>query len=271
MARSSREPAELAGWRYTRQTYKPAAHFTDEVTVESFTFASEQPGDRAIVAWLASHLPRGTMDDDVRRMRRRARCPRSAPTGSSSETLTPAMVSRAFLAVEENSGTYCGGAHPNYYTVDHTFDRQTGEEIDLFDWIGEPRIDGEDSTLRRALRALVVARWPADAEAECREMAEDTEYWSLGLAREGLVFRPDFPHVATACEEPVTVEWRRADAVPRRRGPGGAGAVARGVTSEETGDRIDKEARRQANPSQTLATAIPGALLAPGLSVILRG
>src|SRR5690606_24333095 len=39
------EPAELDGWRYTRQSYRPAAHFADEVSIESFAFAPEQPGD----------------------------------------------------------------------------------------------------------------------------------------------------------------------------------------------------------------------------------
>ena len=123
------------------------------------------------------------------------------------EKLIPTMVSRAFLALEENSNTYCGGAHPDYSTFDHTFDRQSGEHVDLFDWIGDPQADGGVAIISPALRALAVARWPTDAEEECRQIAEETEYWSLGLAREGLVFRPDFPHVATACEEPVTVEW----------------------------------------------------------------
>lgn len=200
------EPAELAGWRYTRQSYQPAAHFIDEVAVETFTFTPERPGDHVIATWLASHLPHGTMADDF------IECIGGAISsvgadGFFNQTLTPTLVSRDFVAVEESSGTFCGGAHPNYYTVTHTFDRLTGRELDLFDWIGEARIDGEDSTLAEPLRALVVARWPADAEEDCRELAEDTEYWSLGLARDGLVFRPDFPHVATACEEPVTVEW----------------------------------------------------------------
>ena len=201
------EDAELDGWKYTRWTYRPPAHFAEDVTAESFSYPPSEVGDKAINEALAKYLPKGTMEDGF------ADCVAGALSsvgadGFFSETASPTMVSRAFINVEVDSGNYCGGAHPEYYVRDHSYDRHTGEELDLFDWIGDARTDGEDSTIREALRALVVARWPADAEADCRELAEETEYWSLGLAREGLVFRPDFPHVATACEEPVTVEWR---------------------------------------------------------------
>lgn len=200
------EGAELDGWRYTRRTYRPPEHFAEDVSIESFSYPPAEAGDRAINAVLADYLPKETMDDDF------AECVAGALSsvgadGFYSVTATPTMASRDYLNVSVDSGNFCGGAHPNYYTYDHTYDRHTGEELDLFDWIGEARTDGEDLTIREALRALVVARWPVDAEAECRDLAADTEYWSLGLAREGLVFRPDFPHVATACEEPVTVEW----------------------------------------------------------------
>ena len=200
------EADEREGLRYIRQTFVAPAHFGDAVAIESFTFDPERPGDRAIVAWLEAHLPKGTIEDDFVDCIGGALATVGAD-GMFAETLAPTMVSREFLTVEEDSGTYCGGAHPNYYTIDHTFDRATGEEIDLFDWIGAARVDGEDSTLAEAVRDLVVARWPADAEADCRELAATTDYWTLGLARGGLVFRPDFPHVATACEEPVTLEW----------------------------------------------------------------
>ncbi len=214
------EDAELDGWRYTRRSYRPPAHFAEDVSIESFSYPSTETGDRAINAALAAYLPKETMDDDF------AECVGGALSsvgadGFFSVTAAPTMASRAFLNIAVDSGNYCGGAHPNYYTYDHTFDRHTGEELDLFDWIGEARADGEDSTIREALRGLVVARWPAEAEADCRELAAETEYWSLGLAREGLVFRPDFPHVATACEEPVTVEWSALEPFLDEEGRGG--------------------------------------------------
>jgi hypothetical protein len=201
------KPAEFEGQSYAEQSYVPPKHFADDdVSIDTFTFAETKPGDAAINAKLRAALPQGTSGDDL------YGCMAGALSslgldGFFDHSLKPTLFSDAFIVAEDSSGNFCGGAHPNYYTFDRTFDRRTGEEIDLFDWIGEARIDGGDSTLDPRLRALVVARWPTDAEADCRELAATTEYWSLGLAREGLVFRPDFPHVATACEEPVTVEW----------------------------------------------------------------
>jgi hypothetical protein len=203
------EPATLEGWAYIRQTYQAPAHFADDVAIETFTFAPAQPGDEAILAALTAHLPKGTFADDY------LQCLGGAISslgydGQFDETLHPTLVTRAFLVVEEESGTFCGGAHPNYVTMTRTYDRQSGEEIDLFDWLGQPPAEGEISTLPERLHALVLARWPADADAdeECRDLAEHNDYWSLGLARDGLVFRPDFPHAMTPCEEPVTVEWQ---------------------------------------------------------------
>ncbi len=199
------KPATLDGWEYAEHSFKPPAHLLEDVTVVTFTYPESRPGDAAINAALGTHLPRGGIGDDV------YDCMAGAISslgvdGFFELAVAPAMVSPEFIATEETSGSFCGGAHPNYYTVAHTYDRRSGEELDLFDWLGEPRSDGEDR-LAEGLRELIVARWPADAEADCRDLAVDADYWSLGLARDGLVFRPDFPHVATACEEAITVEW----------------------------------------------------------------
>lgn len=203
----SSEPATLEGWAYTRQTYLPPAHFADDVAIETFTFAPAQRGDKAILAALPVRLPNGTFADDY------LQCLGGAISslgydGQFDETLHPTLVTGAFLVVEEESGTFCGGAHPNYVTMTRTYDRQSGAEIDLFDWLGDPTAEGEIARLSEGLHALVLDRWPADADQECRELAEENDYWSLGLARDGLVFRPDFPHAMTPCEEPITVEWQ---------------------------------------------------------------
>jgi hypothetical protein len=199
------EPRELAGWAYTRKTYHPAKSFEDDVSIESFDFAPEQPGDKAIREMLAADLPGETVDDDF------VKCLAGAIAtlgidGDYSLTVKPTLMSRAFLVTEQNSGSFCGGAHPNNYTLSRIFDRQSGEEIDLFGWIGDERIDGEDSIIPGALRDLILAKWPQDS-ADCREYVEDTSFWSIGLAKEGLEFRPDLPHVATACVEPVLIDW----------------------------------------------------------------
>lgn len=200
------EPATLEGWSFTRHVFVPPAHFANDVTIEAFSFANEQPGDAAINAVLAGYLPRGVLADEF------VQCFSGAIAslghdGYVEKTVRPMLVSKPFLAFDEANSDYCGGAHPNHWQVMRAFDRQSGEEIDLFDWLGEARIDGEDAVIADPVRELVFARWPAE-EAECAEAATDTPYWSLGLARGGLIFMPDLPHVATACEARVTVEWR---------------------------------------------------------------
>lgn len=200
------EPAAFEGWPYTEHSYLPPAHLTDEVAITTFTFTDTQPGDPAINAVLRAVLPQGTATDDL------LGCMVGAVSalgldGSFERSLVPALVTDAFLVVDDSNGNFCGGAHPNYWQALRTFDRQSGAEIDLFDWIGAPRVEGELPTLAAPLRALVMARWPADADPECREYVADADYWTLGLARDGVVFQPDLPHVATPCEERITVEW----------------------------------------------------------------
>jgi hypothetical protein len=206
-AQFASEDASLEGWTYTRRIFRPPAHFRDEVSIESFSFASGQTGDAAINAALAAHLPRGTVEDDF--LQCLAGGISSLGTdGYYERTVRPMLVSAAFLAVDEANSDFCGGAHPNHWQVMRVFDRRTGTEIDLFDWLGEPYVEGETSPIAEGLRGLIIARWPRDADAECAVYAEEADYWSLGLARGGIVFQPDLPHAATPCEERITVEWQ---------------------------------------------------------------
>ena len=199
------ERGSLEGWQYTTRGYRPPAHFGEDVTIASFWFTPEQPGDAAINAVLAGSLPRGTVDDEF------VDCLAGnissfGTDGNFEKTAQPVLASTAFLVVDEANSAFCGGAHPSYWQAMRVFDRRSGEEIDLFDWLGSPRAEDEVPAIADALRELVMARWPADA-ADCAEFVADTEFWSLGLARDGLVFQPDLPHAATPCEERVTVEW----------------------------------------------------------------
>jgi hypothetical protein len=198
--------AVFEGLRYVKTSYRPPAHFKDDVSIQTFTYDADNEGDAAINATLSAHLPTGSWDDDY------LGCIMSnvdarGTDGQWEETIEPKMVSRAYLAVEESSATDCGGAHPNYYTVPHTYDRRNGQEVDLFDWIGPARGKDGDRSLPEGVQKLVMARWPKDSDAECRDAAAESDFWSIGLSHTGLTFSPDFPHVLTACEEPVTVDW----------------------------------------------------------------
>lgn len=201
------DSAEFEGLRYTKTSFQPPASFVEDVSIETFAYEGNEPGDRSIAATLEKLLPTGKWEDEYIECMAGA-IAANGQDGFYSREIKPTLVSRAFFAVEDLSGTYCGGAHPNYWTVARVFDRRTGEELELFEWLDWPLEDGEE--LRRmpaGLRSLIMRRWPTDADPECREWAQEADYWSLGLAREGLIFSPSLPYVATACVTPIVVEW----------------------------------------------------------------
>jgi hypothetical protein len=146
--------------------------------------------------------------------------------GDFSLTIAPTMITRRWLVASEASGTYCGGPHPNYATRSLTFDRATGAAVDLHGWLGPQAVQREaDVTmLRPALRQVIMAR-SAQTETECRETIGETEFWDIGLAREGLRFTPDLPHVLTACEEATLVPWAALTLFLNAAGRAGAASL----------------------------------------------
>jgi hypothetical protein len=220
------DSGSLSGWPYTTRTYRPAAHFADDVAIESFGFAAEKPGDAAINAALEAHLPREAVGDAF------LQCLAGAIAslghdGGFEEMLRPVVVTPAFLVALESSSTYCGGAHPNHFYRYLTFDRQSGVEVDLSGWLGTAAVEhhpaghGSEAyfTVRPALRELILSRNPTDdfsisigvAEQaypeDCRELVLGEEFWTLGLSRSGMLFVPVVPHVAGPCAETFTVPW----------------------------------------------------------------
>ena len=217
-------PAELAGWRYTALAYRPPAHFAEEVFLESFAFPPERPGDAAILAALAEEMPAAggaakylrCMGDSIAVNGR---------DGDYSNVAKPFLVAAAWLATLESYDVYCGGAHPSHGYFHRTFDRQSGEEVQLARWLGDTAVEhktyeGDEEgydLVRPALRELILARGPTDGEppegadesydAECRDVARDQEFWTFGLSRDGMLFVPSLPHVAAACQATYTVPW----------------------------------------------------------------
>ena len=209
--RQSTKPARKDGFAYTEVTYNVGPSFPD-VSLSSFSYPEAQPGDRAINAFLrlnpakpgdpAEYLP----------------CLQSslASTGSDSEfafSYTPGLVTRDFVSVAVDSGGTCGGAHPDEAQWHITLDRQTGRKIDLASWFTRagflPRSPNEGGEIRQimpALRRLVLSRFRF-AEAECREAVAMEDYWAIGIARGGIAFQPNLPHVAAACADSAVVPF----------------------------------------------------------------
>jgi hypothetical protein len=206
--RTVSEDAEVSGMRYTRRSSRPAGHFAEDVAIENFSIEPERPGDTAINQKLSSlaPMPGESIEEEW------AQCLAYAIAaggvdGYVAQSVVPKMAAGPFLTVEINYGNYCGGAHPDHDLFHRTYDRATGEEVDIDGWFGSPDADGAVVTPPE-LRAAAMAKWPADENlAECREYAAAVAYWKLELTRDGVSFTPSFPHALTACEEAALLTW----------------------------------------------------------------
>lgn len=114
------------------------------------------------------------------------------------------------MAVQTSVGTFCGGAHPNFTSYQRVFDRQTGIEAKLENWLAAAawgEVEYDMKPLAPALREIALKHWQDDSDPECRVAALEQNYWNFGLSADGFNLTPDFPHVLTACEETANVPW----------------------------------------------------------------
>ena len=132
--------------------------------------------------------------------------------GSLAATTTPAMISNRWLSVTDHWDGDCGGAHPDSSNVYRTFDRTSGREVDLHDWLvatATAPAEGSDSKLLRPAFRNFILTGARLEDAECREAIREEEFWNIGLTRAALVFTPLLPHVAQACADPIAVPFAR--------------------------------------------------------------
>ena len=135
-----------------------------------------------------------------------------ASEGAFDSTLAPAMISSRWLSVTDHWDGDCGGAHPDSSNVYRTFDRASGREIDLHDWLvgtaTQPAEGSDAKLLRPAFRTFLLAGARLE-DAECRDAIQEEEFWNVGLTRSALVFTPLLPHVIQACADPISVPFAR--------------------------------------------------------------
>jgi hypothetical protein len=227
-----RKPETSGGFAYTKLTYDVGPSFSD-VTIESFAFPETRPGDRAINAALLYDPAKPEGDADY------VGCAASAAgsLGGDGEFIATRgleLITREFLVVQENSGGFCGGAHPDYGYQWRVWDRQSGKPVALAAWLNDKAIaerpepageGGADSSaqITPALRRIAL-RHIGKIETECRETLDQADYWSFGLAAGGLVMTPSLPHVAAACGADAVVPF--AEVAPFLT-PSGKAQVAR--------------------------------------------
>ena len=129
--------------------------------------------------------------------------------GANTTDVKVTLRSAQLLSVYDSSYLYCGGAHPNSSTVGRTYDLSSGQVVPL---AGKPASIWPALT-PATLQKLYLARYPRNADAECRDAvkmndAPDDTSFQLYLTPGGLTLSPAYlPHVATACAEEVKVSY----------------------------------------------------------------
>lgn len=204
-ARASRD-----GIAYSRITYHPGPAF-EEVSLQSFAMPGSNPATQRINAALRRHIAVEGAAADWRACVA-GQLNSMGEDGVYAASITPRMITARWLAAAMDEGGDCGGPHPNSSTTSLLFDRTTGAETALEDWLNATGIqrhrDGDRGyhTIRPALRSVVL-RHAGAIEADCRGPVEEEEFWDIGLARTGLSFTPMLAHVVQACAESTVVPW----------------------------------------------------------------
>ncbi len=200
--RTIRRAATKDGVAYTRLILDHRGHFGDDVGIETFALIGDTPPVRRINAELGKPLQSEDWFECVR-----SALDANGFDGDSSETLEPRMITRRWLSVMDESGWYCGGAHPDDSVLPRLFDRETGREIDLHQWLNAKAVTRTDEliALRPELRNLILRRHKTDSE--CTDTVNEENYWTIELTRTGLIFTPSLPHVAVGCRDEYLVPF----------------------------------------------------------------
>jgi len=134
---------------------------------------------------------------------------------------TPRLVS-----VQAAVDLFCGGAHPTTYTDALTLEVSSGKKLELEDLYRfaplpagvnlqtfEPfeKYDAFASARKKVLETLIYAQRPdLKKKGECYGPDTGLDAWKSlywWLSDKGLVLESDFPHVAAACTEAVTLPY----------------------------------------------------------------
>ncbi len=209
-----RKAATFEGRAYTRLILDYHGHFGKGISVETFALTGASPAIAKINAILARPLDPKRDDSWFACVRMAAD---SSPYGADdNELLEPTLITAKWLAINQHSDNFCGGAHPNSANDPRLFDLTSGSEINLFDWFNDKAVkrehfDGEAApfvTLQPAFQRLVMAGWKSDSE--CREAVKNENYWSVALTRSGFALTPNLAHVVQACGENFKLSFAEA-------------------------------------------------------------
>jgi len=153
-------------------------------------------------------------------------CNVAEPDHSFSFAPTLSFVSAKLVSVTAAVDLYCGGAHPTTYTDTLTLEVSSGRALELEDLyrfaplpkgvnlkILEPfeKYDAFASARKKTLESLIYTLRPdLRKNSECYGSDTGLDAWKTlywWLSNKGLVLESDFPHVAAACTEAVTLPY----------------------------------------------------------------
>lgn len=206
------QAASKDGIRYTKLILDHRGRFGD-TRVETFALAGDTEAVRRINAKLRAPLA-GNPPEWFECVG--GALETHSSEGELDETIAPTMITPRWLAAMHHSEGDCGGAHPNSSNEPLTFDRATGRQIDLHDWLNDRAVkrenDGQGTeevkTLQPAFRDFLLADWKPQ-DAECADAVREEDFWTIALTRTGLVFSPELPHVAQACGDDFAIPFAR--------------------------------------------------------------
>lgn len=132
-------------------------------------------------------------------------CGSSLPENMADEgynlSATVTLLTPRLLSLREDADYYCGGAHPDTFSVGLILDRTTGRLVPLSAlW---------PSLNPARLKALYLSASAADPVSECEDVLRDMEgSFAVSLGSVGLSLTPNaLPHVYQACAESVAVPY----------------------------------------------------------------
>ena len=205
------KPKKLGIFAWSEVTYDAGPGFKD-VNLTSFSYPAVRPGDAAINA--ALRLDPDKVEGEVDYVG----CFQGSigSLGSDGElgfTIAPRFSTPGFLTVAVSSGSFCGGAHPNFAYWWRVYDRASGKPVDLAAWFKptamppQERYPGSDELQVAAPLIKLAMRQMKGMAAECADAVRTSDYWYLGLDRAGLIMTPSLPHVVMACSDDAVVPY----------------------------------------------------------------
>ena len=203
----SRKPAMLDGVAYTKLIVNTGADL--DVTLETFALDASTPAAARINAVLAKSLPKAGKPGDY------VYCLTGAAgsmggDGVYTDTLEPVLISKRWMATEDDTENACGGAHPDEETDYHLYDMTSGAAVEPWSWFTADGVthssDSPDTPeVGPKLRKMLVARWTR--KGDCKDVLDGNDFWDIHPTRTGLAFWPQLPHVVAACSQDVTIPY----------------------------------------------------------------